>query len=777
MKATIRLATAQPARVAARVLESLSGSPAPPRPGPEAAGPPRPVESPEGTASFSPPDGLEIEGSAGWIARGFEATQAALDLPPRMRVELALPSCPGPGEAPPEVEGRLWSFARIVAARHAHRARFEVLFGDLVQMASAWLSGGLDELRRQVRLDRPELPVGLSGFRIPVGPGDSSLVLDLEAATARLDARDAAALDALELAAAALLDQPGFRLAQATFMEASATPSEAAERERSEVASQNVERRTGYLLAADEPALDEKVRRLGPARVRTLLEGSHALGLPPRVRSEALALVPAPGRARALVRLLVECGEDPDVPARNWLDRLAEEPEPAAVAGFEELLASGFQPQETARRLSRLDPVRAERALIRVCLAADEPVRAALRPQVQALGAERVASAIPELPATRAGLEGCFELVSGLDGAGPAVSSLVRRLFEAAVRLAVGDPAARYLTGRIAEFRGDVDGALVEYQRAAEESGDSRLAARARIASARLALGRGRIEDALSTLVKVARTAPAPESDGAVAAMGECFARVGLAEIGVRCRSRPEGEERADLLDLVTAWLESRAGHYREAVEILRRLDAARPLSGEAARMFAAMLRAVSDDPAAVALLERVAGQTRDDIETRYQLARIHHELGDSVSGLRPLEEALQVDPGYARALHLKGLIHEKQGQHEEAARCYERAIRAAGDLSSAYSGLARAYVATRRYQEAADVYRRSLEVAPECRLPAFRELGGLYEEHLQDPEQALYWYQRYLTQGGEDQAVLGRLSSLAGKVSLYPRSAGTAGS
>jgi tetratricopeptide (TPR) repeat protein len=392
------------------------------------------------------------------------------------------------------------------------------------------------------------------------------------------------------------------------------------------------------------------------------------------------------------------------------------------------------------------------------------------------MGPEVAAEALSPPPTHRLGLEACWEVVRRLldrDQAGLATGRLLTRLFHETMKLAEGDPAARFLAGHIARARGDLEGASKYFDQVAEATQDRVLAARARLAGAFLHFEAGRIEEAMTSLVRLARQASGAERGQALERLRECYLRLALPDFAAALERGSEGTAADQAMDMVEAWLESRAGRFKEAAALFARVHEAAPLAGEVARSYAAALRASSRDADAVDLLRSVCARSPEDAESFYQLARLHHEGGDLEACHAPLEGALRVDPGHSRSLHLKGLLHEKEGRFEEAAQCFERAIKQTRGLSSAYTGLARSYIATARYLDAAEVYRRTLELGPECRLPAYRELGILYEGHLHDPEKALFWFQRYLTQGGEDGEVLERYKRLAAKVNTYPKSVG----
>lgn len=759
MRAIIRLAAAQPSRVADGVLEAL-GEP--------------PPEASEGTsAAFEAPDALRVIGDVAWVAQAFELAGEHLDLPPRLRVEADLPEGEGCSE---ECQGRLLDLARIAAARHAPKARFAVQLGGVEQVVAAWLDVGLDGIRKPIAEDlgRDDLPLEL--IRVSLGPGDANLELDLGARRFTLEARDVAALELHTLACACVEDAPSFQEAQQTLTRASAVPSEAAAPERRELDVLNQALRTRWVLAtAPEAELLARVETLGVPRVRALLERAVAEPLGAARRQQALEVLPTPGRARAIVRLLLDCWRSDGFDPAPWMEALAKEPEPAAAAGYEELLLAGVSPAETSRRLGGLDPARAARALAKAVVEGGPDARDGAAEALVAMGPDLAAAALDPPPESRRGLEASWSVVRRLlDGGGRAVGRLLSHCYDAAMRLAEADPAARFLAGEISQVRGDLEGAARYYDEAAERSGDRALKARARLASASLAFQAGRIEEAVASWVELVAETEGEDAGSARDLLARCFLDLGRPDFAALCASDVPAPR---LLGILRGWLAGRGGRYPEAVEHFRAVDEVEALIGGPARSYAAALRAAGDEGVARRILQRVVDATPEDAESAYQLARLLHDAGEGAEALGPLEKSLAVRPDFVRAHHLRGLVHEEGGDHSLAAEAYRRAIAGSEALPAAYTGLARASMQLGRHKEAAEIYRRSLDIGPECRLPGFRELGRLYQDHLNDPEQALFWFQRYLTEGGEDEDVMARFKKLAVEVESFPRTMGGGGS
>jgi tetratricopeptide (TPR) repeat protein len=197
------------------------------------------------------------------------------------------------------------------------------------------------------------------------------------------------------------------------------------------------------------------------------------------------------------------------------------------------------------------------------------------------------------------------------------------------------------------------------------------------------------------------------------------------------------------------------------------------PVEGECLRAYAAAASAAGNPEKGLELLRRECLEGAREAKSQFLLARSLHAAGLDEESLVQLELALAGDPENAQMLHLKGLLCESRQHFEEAARCFEKILGRDGGFPSAYSGLARSYIATERYEEAAEIYRRSLLGGGVPSDPVYRELGRLYEGALADNEQALFWYQRHLTHCGEDPEVLARFRALAEQVKTFPGGVG----
>lgn len=65
---------------------------------------------------------------------------------------------------------------------------------------------------------------------------------------------------------------------------------------------------------------------------------------------------------------------------------------------------------------------------------------------------------------------------------------------------------------------------------------------------------------------------------------------------------------------------------------------------------------------------------------------------GEMAAALADLDRAIAIDPGYARAYHLRGLVHESQDQVDKAVEDFSKAIELKPDYGAAYHSRATLY-------------------------------------------------------------------------------------
>jgi protein O-GlcNAc transferase len=90
------------------------------------------------------------------------------------------------------------------------------------------------------------------------------------------------------------------------------------------------------------------------------------------------------------------------------------------------------------------------------------------------------------------------------------------------------------------------------------------------------------------------------------------------------------------------------------------------------------------------------------------------HQSGDLAQAASLYEKVLELNPGHADALHLRGLIASQNGHADRAASLIQRAIQLTGGNPVYYNNLGEVFRRAERLDEAADCYRRALALVPE---------------------------------------------------------------
>ncbi|HEV3301844.1 MAG TPA: tetratricopeptide repeat protein, partial [Planctomycetaceae bacterium] len=90
-----------------------------------------------------------------------------------------------------------------------------------------------------------------------------------------------------------------------------------------------------------------------------------------------------------------------------------------------------------------------------------------------------------------------------------------------------------------------------------------------------------------------------------------------------------------------------------------------------------------------------------------------HHKHGMLDQAARLYEQALEVEPSQADALHLLGVIAHQRGDHAAAIERIRRAIGINGHNAAYYSNLGVSYRSLGRTGEALAAFRRALELSP----------------------------------------------------------------
>src|SRR5262245_12120201 len=101
-------------------------------------------------------------------------------------------------------------------------------------------------------------------------------------------------------------------------------------------------------------------------------------------------------------------------------------------------------------------------------------------------------------------------------------------------------------------------------------------------------------------------------------------------------------------------------------------------------------------------------------IPEAFALAIQHHQAGQLSEAEKIYRQILAVDPNYADALHLLGLIAHQVGQHELARQYVECAIEQHAGAAMFHNNLGEIYRAIGNLPKAEACYRRALAIQPD---------------------------------------------------------------
>jgi Tfp pilus assembly protein PilF len=76
--------------------------------------------------------------------------------------------------------------------------------------------------------------------------------------------------------------------------------------------------------------------------------------------------------------------------------------------------------------------------------------------------------------------------------------------------------------------------------------------------------------------------------------------------------------------------------------------------------------------------LQQMLAREPEDTFLLYGIAMEHRKLNDARAALAFLDRVTRIDPGYCYAYHQKGLVHESQGDLDQARAAYREGIQAA---------------------------------------------------------------------------------------------------
>jgi len=105
--------------------------------------------------------------------------------------------------------------------------------------------------------------------------------------------------------------------------------------------------------------------------------------------------------------------------------------------------------------------------------------------------------------------------------------------------------------------------------------------------------------------------------------------------------------------------------------------------------------------------------QQPQDSRACVNLGRLYAREGESAHAEECWRQALRINPKDARAANLLGSVYMRQKQFDKAITCYGKALEADPNYANAHWNIAAAYRSLDRKREAAQHYRKYIDLAP----------------------------------------------------------------
>ena len=144
------------------------------------------------------------------------------------------------------------------------------------------------------------------------------------------------------------------------------------------------------------------------------------------------------------------------------------------------------------------------------------------------------------------------------------------------------------------------------------------------------------------------------------------------------------------------------------------------------------------------------------------ELAKAYEAMNDNDAALELCSSVIERFPGHAEAFYVLAGIRSKQNNHRKALEAVRQGLVGSPEDPRLHYAAGHAHAALRQYGAAAEAWEKALRYDTGGRLlEAYRHLGKLYYEKLNDPTKARTNLEEYLEKGGtnpEVKAILGRM-------------------
>lgn len=128
----------------------------------------------------------------------------------------------------------------------------------------------------------------------------------------------------------------------------------------------------------------------------------------------------------------------------------------------------------------------------------------------------------------------------------------------------------------------------------------------------------------------------------------------------------------------------------------------------------------------------------------RFDAAVVHMNAGDLAAAEQAFRALASEYPAYSGPLLNLGILAAKAGKLEDAEKTLKQATERNARNAAAFNELGIVYRKLGRFDEAKNAYRQAVQIDPNY-ANAYLNLGVLCDLYLQQPEQALEAYERYL--------------------------------
>jgi protein O-GlcNAc transferase len=195
-----------------------------------------------------------------------------------------------------------------------------------------------------------------------------------------------------------------------------------------------------------------------------------------------------------------------------------------------------------------------------------------------------------------------------------------------------------------------------------------------------------------------------------------------------------------------------RAGRFRMAEDIYRRILEVDPTNPDALHLLGVLVAQTGNYEAAVASIARALELRPGWPEAQINLGNALRKVGKADESACVMRQAVQLMPGAVEAWNNLGNALKDLGEADEAISCYRRALELRPEHASAHYNLGIVLRRIGRLDEAISCYRRALELRPDDP-ETWNNLGNAFKDQ-GDLDNAIAGYRRSLELSPEDAEV-----------------------